>query len=103
MRWQINFSVENAQDHLNQLHALGAILAFPEPDERFRVVRDLKQRPARAEIEDINSINRIFWYDTKPDTVSSLARALGLNLNPMPGVLGGFFPESLERNAFGLS
>ncbi len=95
LRWTLRFSTLNGSDYVKQLAGLGAILAVPLSDGSFRLIKDLKQIPARGEVEDINSINRIFWIDSSPDSVQSLSMAL--RLNPPPPYIVAFFPESLEK------
>src|SRR5207248_2070026 len=90
LRWTLRFNTVNGNDYAHQLAGLGAILAIPEPDGTFRVIRDLKHLPVKGEIEDINNINRIFWIDNVPESVNSLTRAL--RISPPPYVVA-FFPE----------
>jgi hypothetical protein len=89
------FNTVDGGDYLNQLRSLGAILAYPEPNGSYRVLRDLRQRPAKGEIEDLDAIGRIFWRDTKPESVSGLSMALGLPMRPTEFV--AFFPETVEK------
>ena len=69
----MTFNTLNGTDYLNQLHGLGAIVAFPLPggQRRFKVIRDLKN-PASAREESIEGINRIYWVDDKAASVQSL-------------------------------
>lgn len=94
-RWVMNFNTRDGSDYLRQLQHLGAIVAVPLPDGTFRVYRDLGRRPLRGQVEDIKAINRIYWVDDKPDSVLSLAQALGAV--PPPPYIAAFFPESLEK------
>jgi hypothetical protein len=91
------FSTFNGQDYAKQLKSLGAYLAIPDPQDpsQFRVIRDLGKRPVHGEREDVSNINRIFWIDDKPQSVMSLATALGLK--PLPTRIVAFFPEELEK------
>lgn len=95
LRWTLRFSTRDGRDYAQQLAGLGAILAIPLADGNFQVIRDLKRLPAKGEVEDINSINRIFWVDNQPESVRSLSTAL--RLAPMPPYIVAFFPESLEK------
>jgi hypothetical protein len=97
LRWKMQFNTFDGRDYLTQLDELGAILAVPEPRsaDAYRVIRDLKRTPAHGEIEDLKTIERIFWIDDKPESVRSLAMALGLQVPP-PHIVA-FFPQSLEQ------
>lgn len=95
LRWTLMFNTLDGNDYRRQLAALGAILAIPEPNGEYKVIRDLNRRPATGELEDVTKLNRIFWVDDKPDSVGSLATALALR--PIPQQIVAFFPASLER------
>ncbi len=94
-RWVLTFETRDGFDYLRQLETLGAILAVPLEGDRFLVIRNLKHRPARGEIENAAAIQRIFWIDDKPESVRSLARAL--QLERVPGHIVAFFPDALEE------
>jgi hypothetical protein len=94
-RWVLNIETrDGGNDYARQLHALGAILAIPQPDGQYLIVRDLTKRPARGQIEDIGGIQRIFWVDNKPESVRSLVTAL--QLDRVPPWFVAFFPKDLE-------
>jgi len=93
LRWAMTFNTQNGVDYLNQLNGLGAIVAIPQDAGRFLVIRDLKN-PRSAQVEDISSINRIYWVDNKPQSVQSLVTALGLR--EVPPFFAAFFPKELE-------
>jgi hypothetical protein len=93
LRWTMMFDTRTGDDYRVQLLALGAILGIPGPDGQYRIIRDLKQKPARLETEDLKKINRIFWVDDRPDSIGPLAQALGI---PAPQHVVAFFPEKLE-------
>lgn len=94
LRWTLNFDTLNGEDYRRQLSALGAILAIPDQDGKYKVFRDLKGRNAKGAIEDIAEIKRIFWVDDRPDSVAQLAMALGIQ--PRPQIIVAFFPEEFE-------
>jgi hypothetical protein len=94
LRWVMKFNTLNGNDYRKQLSALGAILAFPQPDGSYRVYRNLNQRPPEGKIEDLSTINRIFWVDEKPESIASLSQAMGLK--PPDGSIIAFFPVDLE-------
>lgn len=93
-RWIMVFDTLNGHDYLHQLSALGAFLGVPMPENQYQIFRDLKQRPAQGKIEDVGALNRIFWFDSKPASVRSLAEAL--QLEKVPSHFAAFFPQSLE-------
>jgi hypothetical protein len=95
LRWVMMFNTVNGNDYLSQLRSLGAILAVPQPEGGYMVVRDLARLPANGAKEDLNTIHRIFWIDDKHDSVRSLAMALRLPYQP-PHIVA-FFPEKLEQ------
>lgn len=96
LRWVMIFDTVDGNDYARQLDALGAILGVPESGGQYRILRDLKSRPARGKIEDLNKIERIFWVDDKPDSVGPLAAAL--QLNPPPPHIVAFFPRKFEQD-----
>jgi hypothetical protein len=95
LRWTMQFSTQNGQDYLRQLHSLGAILAIPGPEGKYVVIRNLLRRPPELLDEDVAALNRIYWVDDRPESVASLTRALSLSLQP--NHFAAFFPESLEK------
>jgi hypothetical protein len=97
IRWKMEFKTFNGEDYANQLKDLGAILAIPGPNDEYLVIRDLDRRlgPVQARSEDLKDLNRIWWVDDRPESVHSLARALGIQ--PMPHHIIAFFPQSLEK------
>lgn len=94
-RWSLRFSTANGRDYADQIAGLGGILAVPEPDGTFRVIRDLKHVPVQGEVEDVTKLDRIFWIDDTPASVGSLTQAL--QIKPPPPYIVSFFPESLEK------
>jgi hypothetical protein len=95
LRWTIMFNTVSGHDYLRQLDALGAILAVKAPDGELKSIRNLLQRPAKLEVEDLQKLNRIFWIDDKPDTVEQLAQAMALPFTP-PQVIA-LFPYKFEK------
>lgn len=96
LRWTMIFNTRDGNDYATQLDALGAILAVPTTAEcnEFLVIRDLKARPAQGKVEDPAALQRIYWIDDKPDSVSGLARAL--EIKNKPKLIIAFFPTELE-------
>jgi hypothetical protein len=93
LRWTMVFSTRDGRDYLKQLESLGAILAIPQPDGSYLVVRDLKH-PETAKIEAVDQFKEIYWRDTDPDSLKRLAPVLGLK--SLPAEIVAFFPQKLE-------
>jgi hypothetical protein len=105
LRWNMHFATGNAAEYLRQLSALGAILAIPVPGKlggtEFLVVRDLLQRPrVHAAREDVGRIQRIYWIDDKPESVTDVMREMGLEYRPNRFV--AFMPAELEQKLFAM-
>jgi hypothetical protein len=98
LRWTMIFNIRQPDDYARQLQGLKAILAIPIPGKEdvkeYKVIRDLSHRPVRPKVEDVTSINRIYWVDDRPDSVASLARVLGVD---PPAYFVAFFPVELEQ------
>jgi hypothetical protein len=104
LRWFIDFSdVKTGAAYLAQLRGLGAILAFPVSsgrDVQYKVVRDLKPGGQLID-EDISKLNRIYWFDDNPRSVSDILEALRItSINPTPGRFVAFMPKELEDNLY---
>jgi hypothetical protein len=94
-RWTLIFDTRDGLDYLRQLHGLGAVLAVPTSSEEYQVFRNLDHRPAQGRHEDISAMPGLRWYDTKPDSVRSLAMAL--ELPGVPPHVVALFPPELEK------
>jgi hypothetical protein len=98
LRWSMKFSTQNGNDYLQQLRDIkpggGAILAVSAGGNRYEVFRDLAKNPVTGKVEDLSSLNRIFWVDDQPDSVRNLARAMGIKAPPF---IVAFFPVELEN------
>jgi hypothetical protein len=100
LRWVMVFDTYNGDDYANQLHGLGAILAIPRSGNEYRIIRDLKKRPAQLIEEDIEKIKRIYWVDDKRESITPLCMALGIS--PVPDHVVAFFPQKLEDQLLSL-
>jgi len=98
-RWILNLRFESAEEYLQRLENLQAILAIPEQTEgRFLIIRDLSKRPVHGESKSqsqLREINRIYWVDRNRSNAQALAEALGLNF--VPRYIVAFFPTELEK------
>ncbi len=95
LRWTLIFNTASGHDYLRQLQVIGAILAFRQPDGEVKVVKDLLRRPVQLESEDLQKLNRIFWYDDRRESVEQLMRALGLDF--VPDKIFALFPYDFEQ------
>jgi hypothetical protein len=100
LRWVMSFKTNNGPDYLAQLRGLGGILAIPvkegDPPE-FKIVRKLVP-PAQLLDEDVEKIDRIFWWEENPAAVRDIMDALGLNIRPSRFAM--LMPSELEKKLF---
>jgi hypothetical protein len=94
LRWIMAFNPEDGHDYLRKLRDLGAAVVYPGPDGQYRVIRDLNQRPPQLKSEDLTGLDMIYWIESKPEWVASLADAL--RLPDKPAHISVFFPKKLE-------
>jgi hypothetical protein len=103
LRWNMHFPTNSARAYLDQLAALGAILAIPVdesgPEPKYKIVRNLRARPARLLTEDLSKIQRIYWIDDKPESVSEVMAELGHG-HLRPSRFVAFMPVKLENKLF---
>lgn len=95
-RWVLQFDTTSGSDYLRQLKGLNAILAIPQDPEgnTFKIMRDLKPGGALL-TEDVESLNRIYWIDSRPESVRDLMAVLGYR-GPQPRFFVAFFPNDIE-------
>lgn len=98
LRWTLSLNTKDGEEYVKQMHELGAILAFPAAKDEYVVVRDLSKRPAEAKVEDPSKIERIYWFDTRADSVRDVCKILGIKGSPEYFIV--FFPEKLEKELF---
>jgi hypothetical protein len=97
-RWVMVFDTYNGEDYARQLAGLGAFLGIPVrqgEDVSYKIIRDLRARPAAGEFEDLAEIGRIQWTDERSESIAPLCRALGIQ--PAPDHVLAFFPVELEQ------
>jgi hypothetical protein len=98
LRWAMVFNTKDGRDYARQLGLLGAQIAVPEGTSAYRLYRDLRNLPAKGEIEDLSTMKSIYWIDDKPESVEGLCRALNIKAPPPPQVhFVAFFPLELEE------
>jgi hypothetical protein len=101
LRWTMRFTANNGPEYLNQLSALGAILAIPvveHPEPQYKLVRDLKRIPAVLVEEDLSKIERIYWIDSNPRSINDVMTTLRVPFRPSRFV--AFMPKELEDKLF---
>jgi hypothetical protein len=104
LRWHMRFTANTGSEYLEQLRQLGAILAFPVTEgaePKFKVVRDLKPG-GNLKDEDLSKIQRIYWIDDKPKSVTDILGALRIRLPRLPARFVAFMPEELEKQLFNM-
>jgi hypothetical protein len=96
LRWTMAFNTRDGRDYAQQLRSLGAILAVEQADDpqKGMIYRELTP-PAKGEIEDLNSLKRIWWIDDKAESVTALSQHLGIR--PIPRRFIAFLPVELEE------
>jgi hypothetical protein len=96
LRWTMAFNTRDGRDYALQLKSLKAILAVEQADDpqKGMVYKELTT-PAKGELQELNSIKRIWWIDDKPESVEALSRALGIR--PVPKRFIAFLPIELEE------
>jgi hypothetical protein len=101
LRWTMAFNTRDGRDYAQQLKSLGAILAVELPNEpgKGTIYREITM-PAKGEVEELNTIKRIWWIDDKPESVDALSRALGIR--PTPRRIIAFLPLELEEKLLNL-
>lgn len=97
MRWTLNFRTTSGDDYLGQLAAMDAILWIPIPPEgpdNGWIIRDLENRDEREE-GPINQFPMMSFYDDRRESVTEVARTLGLSF--VPSRFYAFFPKEMEN------
>jgi hypothetical protein len=104
LRWHMRFTANTGPEYLAQLRGLGAILGIPVNEggkTEFWIVRDLHPPAKLLKNEDLSKIQRIYWWDDKPESAADIMRALGGEAASLrPGRFVAFMPEKLEKELF---
>jgi hypothetical protein len=100
LRWVMMFDTRDGYEYARYLNGLGAIIGVPVAQGKYRIIRNLLERPVRGDVEELEKIELMWWVDDKPESVRSLAFAL--QLDPVPNHLIAFFPDELERKLLDL-
>ncbi len=97
LRWGMTFNTTDGRDYLAQLTGLGAMVAIPVQgaSDRFLLIRDLRN-PNAAKVEDVTKLDRIYWVDNTPASVSALLSVVPHQQATQPSFFVAFFPKKLE-------
>lgn len=95
MRWAMIVNAASGNDYVRQLNAMGAYLGVPDKSGRIMVIRNLSERPAKAQAEDIAKIGRVWWTDDDARSAKNVTLVLGLDWEP--AFLMAFFPVPMEE------
>ncbi|HUY87177.1 MAG TPA: hypothetical protein VMV10_00430 [Pirellulales bacterium] len=93
-RWILRFDHTSYPDLLAQYEALGAELAFPLPNDKYRFFSHLTSQPPRSQTRGLDSESRLYWVEDKRPTVAGIANLL--NMTPTSFMLA-FLPAELEE------
>jgi len=93
-RWILRFNTSNPQDYLRQLGGLGADVAFPANQGKYRYFTDLAGTPTSS-IRDLDNETRIYWMDD--NSYAGVARALGVTADVMIAFLPGPLEEKMSK------
>ena len=93
-RWILHFEHTSYEDLLAQYDALGAELAFPLPNDKYRFFSRLTAQPPRSETHGLDSESRLYWVEDKRPTVAGIANLLAIS--PTSFMLA-FLPAALEE------
>ncbi len=94
-RWRFDLSGD-AKLHAQKLANIGVVIALPDPKGGFVLVTDLNRRPVDMKRDDLHAFkDAVKWYNTKPESVQSLARELQLPFTPKYVVM--LLPKDREK------
>lgn len=92
-RWVLHFNTSSPKDYLAQLDGLGAAIAFPLGDQKWRYF-DLDASGGRtSRVRDLGSESRLYWLDERSDSYRAVAALLGVPSAPFMIV---FLPVAME-------
>ncbi len=95
LRWELKFTFSSAANFIQQLDALETYLGVPDNKTgRVMVIRNLRERPARPQYEDLKALNRVWFSDTGGENNEAIAQELGLDF--VPSAIIGLMPAKLE-------
>lgn len=98
IRWRFDLSGD-AKEHARKLAAMGVTVAIPaqNPNAGFFIITDLNRRPADMKKDNLAEYkDAVKWFNTRPESVQSLARELQLPYVPQFVVL--LLPKDREQD-----
>lgn len=95
LRWAMILNTGSGKDYVRQLNAMGAFIGLPDKNQNIMLVRNLSERPAKPQLEDMLKIGRVWWTDERQDSAVAIARELQINW--IPSYVMAFFPVELEK------
>lgn len=94
-RWKFDLSGPPKM-HLDKLAKVGFIVGIEGDDGRFYTVADLKRQPAELRRDNFEKYqDAVKWENTRPDSISGVAREMGLKMNVRRILL--FLPRDREE------
>ncbi len=94
-RWEMLFNISGTEDYLRQLNALGCYIGIPDQNAKLMIVKNLNEKPAKWQYENLVEVNRIYWYDTRPESARGVAELLQMNV--IPSMFVCFMPQTIEK------
>jgi hypothetical protein len=97
IRWRFDLSGDS-REHARKLAAMGVTVAIPapQPNAGFFIITDLNRRPAELKKDSLAEYkDAVKWFNTRPESVQSLARELQLPYVPQFVVL--LLPKDREQ------
>ena len=102
-RWVLRFRVKDAEDYVEQLKVLKAIVVFPSGEKgKMLMIPDLTKPEERRIATDVdlkNLAQKFQFTDSRFDAVKGVSKAL--NLNSKPSSFSAFFQAMLRTNLQG--
>lgn len=91
-RWVLRFRFSGVEDYLKQIDGLGATLAFPAENQKFRCFYNASAPNPKSEVRNPPN-NEINWIDDDMKSVQEVARHLRISSAPFMVL---FLPQELE-------
>jgi hypothetical protein len=98
MRWVLRFRTSSGRDYLDQLHAMGGVVAVPVPPENKKLLFfDNLQNPngrIANSADEARMAQLLQFNDGRRESVDAVARELKLDFTPK--AFWAFFPKEVE-------
>ncbi len=93
-RWVLHFNTMSPSDYLAQLDGLGAAIAFPLRDNKWRYFEKDGSGRKTYIVDNLDSESRLYWLDEGSQSFPETARLLGVPSAPFMTV---FLPAAVEQ------